>query len=306
MKPKQNIFLVIVAFLIFVIFIQQNNPLVETAIAKVESKNRAEKRAYLFYATSKPYACSVMVFAERFKLFKKDPSIDILALVSGLDESTLNKMNSLGIKTSHVDIHSATGDKNSENRERYKESNTKLHIFKDWGYDKFVYLDADSLLMTNIDDLFDLPETKLFWAPRAFWLSEKYQPAFTTVLIVGKPSKKIYEDSIQLSKKENSMYDMDILNKLYRHQVGLLPSIYGLLNRNILYQSELPAEYCGDLTQVKKDLKLVHFTSAISATGIYGKPWSQPRKKPENIQPDTELYFELFEAFFSLYDRVCP
>ncbi|KAJ3320500.1 hypothetical protein HDV06_005229 [Boothiomyces sp. JEL0866] len=167
LKPRQLLILLIAALLLFAIFTPFNSkPNSMSVISEIKGKQRQEKRAYIFYATAKPYACSVMVFANRFKEFKKDPSIDILALVSGLDENTIKQMNKLGIKTKKVDMHYSTGDANEENRERYKESNTKFHIFKDWGYNKFVYLDSDSILMANIDHLFDLPTVPTFWAPR--------------------------------------------------------------------------------------------------------------------------------------------
>ncbi|KAJ3269292.1 hypothetical protein HDV01_001621 [Terramyces sp. JEL0728] len=280
-------------------------PVAKQRIQQTKQGIQHEKRAYMFYVTSKPYACSVMVFAERFELFKKDPSIDILTLVSGLDSATIKRMNGMGIKTENVEVHYSTGDTNEFNRELYKDSNTKLQIFKDWGYDKFVFLDADSILMGNIDHLFDLPDVPTFWAPRAFWLEEKYQPAFTSILIVGKPSKSIFDASVALSKQDDTIYDMDILNKLYRHQIGMLPNIYAILNRHLIFRSELPGEYEGNYDNLKKDLMLVHFTTVMLKPGDYGKPWSSERGKPKKIEPGSEYYYEIFDTFYPHYDRVC-
>ncbi|KAJ3310205.1 hypothetical protein HDV04_005222, partial [Boothiomyces sp. JEL0838] len=250
---------------------------------KSHPKNATEisipKRAYMFYVTNKNYGCCVMVFAQRFKLFKSDPTIDVVAFVTGLDEQLMGNMRDLGIKVIEVEALKSNHAEN-EISDYYLESITKFQIFKNWGYDKFVYLDADSILMGNIDHLFDLPEIPTFWTPRAYWLGEELQPAFTSILIVGKPSEDIFNASVALSKTDNSLFDMDVLNKLYRHQVGLLPNIYGLTNWAFWNVGDEPAEYRNHLDELHKNLKLVHFTGV--QDGGYGKPWNTDRRKPED------------------------
>ncbi|KAJ3255196.1 hypothetical protein HK103_006565 [Boothiomyces macroporosus] len=258
------------------------------------------KRAYMFYVTSKPYACSVMVMAERLEMFKKDPAIDIVALVNGIDNSQLSKMHKMGIKTKPVNKLQALGSSNEAEKEVWKNSNTKFQIFKDWGYDKFVYLDADTLLMDNIDHLFDLPDVPTFWVPRAYWLPEVYQPVFSTLLIVGKPSQKIYDAAVSYSKVDNGIYDMDVLNKLYKHKVGVLPNIYGLINRSF-YQG-FPEEYMLDGAVFEEDFKLIHITDY--ATHQYGKPWDYPQNKPED-KTAYPYFYQTLETFNKHYDKYC-
>ncbi|KAJ3320502.1 hypothetical protein HDV06_005231 [Boothiomyces sp. JEL0866] len=258
------------------------------------------KRAYMFYVTSKPYACSVMVMAERLEKFKKDPSIDIVALVNGIDNSQLSKMRKMGIKTKPVQLLKAVGSTNEAEKEVWQHSNTKFQIFKDWGYDKFVYLDADTLLMANIDHLFDLPDIPTFWAPRAYWLSEVYQPAFTTLLIVGKPSQKIYDAAVDYANYDNAIYDMDVLNKLYRHKIGFLPNIYGLINRSF-YQG-FPEEYMLDDAVFEEDFKLIHMTD--NAAHHYGKPWEFERNKAED-KAEFPYFYQTLDTFKEQYNKYC-
>ncbi|KAJ3273494.1 hypothetical protein HDV01_004414 [Terramyces sp. JEL0728] len=267
------------------------------AIAEIK-ETPSIKRAYMFYVTSKPYACSVMIMAERLEKFNKDPTIDILALVNGISDSQINRMNKMGIKTKKVELLQALGSQNEAEKQVWKHSITKFQIFRDWGYDKFVYMDADSLLMSNLDHLFDLPDTPTFWAPRAYWLLENYQPAFTSLLIVGKPSQKIYDEAVQYAEKDTTIYDMDVLNKLYRHKVGLLPNIYGLINRSF-YQG-FPEEYMLQDTIFEQDFKLVHISD--HDVGQYGKPWDYARNTKKEGNP---YFYQTLDLFNSLYDNYC-
>ncbi|KAJ3254836.1 hypothetical protein HK103_006826 [Boothiomyces macroporosus] len=264
---------------------------------------KKQKRAYMFYVTNKAYACCVMVFAHRFKEFKKDPSIDVVALVTGIEDDQIKQLNTLSVKT--IQVNSILSDKAEGGvNELYQDSVTKFRIFDDWGYDRFVFIDADSMLMGNIDHLFDLPDIPTFWAPRAFWLEEKYQPAFSSILIVGRPSKQIFEASLALSETDNNLFDMDILNKLYRHQIGYLPNLYAILNSNFYNYWEFPKEYLENGKELNENFKLIHLTN--NYKNEYGKPWQSGRERPSEIKPENQFYFDFLDLFNSYYDKVCP
>ncbi|KAJ3319860.1 hypothetical protein HDV06_005836 [Boothiomyces sp. JEL0866] len=266
----------------------------------IKNYTKPTKRAYMFYLTNRDYACCSMMFAKRFKEVGTDPSIDIVALYTNLGIDTLTSMHNLGMKTIKVDVLESNKAENHVN-DYYKEAITKFQIFNDWGYDKFVFLDADILLMSNIDHLFDLPDTELFWSPRAFWLS---QPFFTTTVIVGKPSKEIFNAAVQLSKADNSLFDMDVLNVLYKNQIGYLPNLYGILNKHFLYLDDLPEEYKHNRKALNENLKVVHFTDTIH--GDYGKPWRSSRDKPQDIKPEHQFFYDLHDMFYKYWDQVCP
>ncbi|KAJ3254837.1 hypothetical protein HK103_006827 [Boothiomyces macroporosus] len=261
---------------------------------QIQPYSKPVKKAYMFYLTNRDYACCSMMFAQRFKEVGTDPSIDIVGLYTNLDNSTLTSMHNLGMKTIQVQVLESNKAQNPVN-DYYKEAITKLQIFNDWGYDRFVFLDADILLLSNIDHLFDLPDTLLFWAPRAYWLA---QPFFTTTVIVGKPSKQIFDAAVGLAKTDNNLFDMDVLNMLYKNQIGYLPNLYGILNKHFLKLNELPDEYKRNLPDLNRNLKLVHFTDTIH--GEYGKPWRSSRDKPSEIPPEHQFFYDLQDMFYRI------
>lgn len=80
---------------------------------------------------------------------------------------------------------------------------SKLHIWRLVHYSKCVYLDADTLVMTNVDELFEREE--LSAAPDIGW-----PDLFNSGVFVFRPSLETYSSLSDLANKEGS-YDGIIL-----------------------------------------------------------------------------------------------
>lgn len=68
---------------------------------------------------------------------------------------------------------------------------SKLHIFNMTSYDKVVYLDADTMAIENIDELFALP---------AFSAVKDMGGAFNTGMMVIQPSTDVFERMLETHK----------------------------------------------------------------------------------------------------------
>ena len=76
---------------------------------------------------------------------------------------------------------------------------SKLHAWRLEEYSKCVFLDADTLVLTNVDDLFEREE--LSAAPDIGW-----PDLFNSGVFVFKPSSETFSSLIELAKTEGS-YD---------------------------------------------------------------------------------------------------
>ncbi|KAL3847671.1 hypothetical protein ACJMK2_018571 [Sinanodonta woodiana] len=136
---------------------------------------------------------------------------------------------------------------------------TKLHCWRLTQFDKAVFLDADTLVIQNIDELFDREE--LSAAPDAGW-----PDCFNSGVFVFKPSQKTYESllSFAITKGSFDGGDQGLLNLYFKDWstkdiARHLPFVFNVVSQ--AFYSYLPA-----FKQFRQNVKIVHF---IGAT----KPW---------------------------------
>ncbi|XP_038612917.1 glycogenin-2 [Tachyglossus aculeatus] len=136
---------------------------------------------------------------------------------------------------------------------------TKLHCWTLTQYSKCVFMDADTLALCNIDELFDREE--LSAAPDSGW-----PDCFNSGVFVFRPSLKTYNLLLQHAAEHGSFdgADQGLLNSffsnwatadLHRH----LPFIYNL-------SSSATYTYVPAFKQFGSDARVVHFLGA-------SKPW---------------------------------
>ncbi|KAI9016405.1 nucleotide-diphospho-sugar transferase [Phycomyces nitens] len=87
---------------------------------------------------------------------------------------------------------------------------TKLHVWRLTQYQKIVFLDADTLPLRNVDELFDWPAFSA--APDAGW-----PDCFNSGVFVAKPSEAVYSDLVQLASQRGSFDggDQGLLNTYF-------------------------------------------------------------------------------------------
>jgi len=176
---------------------------------------------------------------------------------------------------------------------------TKIKCWLLEKYSKCVFLDADVLVLRDIDDLFEREEFSA--APDAGW-----PDCFNSGVFVYRPSKETYNKLAQFASQQDASFDggdQGLLNAFFsswrstdisRH----LPFTYNV-TANTFY-SYVPA-----VVQFHNDIRVVHFAGAL-------KPW-QLTYNPQNEQLSGNLGGEhqvqrdfLLSWWKTLYERVWP
>lgn len=137
---------------------------------------------------------------------------------------------------------------------------TKLHCWTLTHYSKCVFMDADTLVLSNIDELFEREE--LSAAPDPGW-----PDCFNSGVFVYKPSNETYHKLLTLCTENGSFDggDQGVLNCFFNTWATAdiskhLPFIYNL--SSIAIYTYLPA-----FKQFGRDAKVVHFLGKV-------KPWN--------------------------------
>ncbi|CAH1780810.1 unnamed protein product, partial [Owenia fusiformis] len=137
---------------------------------------------------------------------------------------------------------------------------TKLHCWRLTQFKKCVFLDADTMVLQNVDELFERKE--LSGAPDAGW-----PDCFNSGVFVYEPSEETYSSLVEFAVKQGSFDggDQGLLNLYFsdwstkdisRH----LPFVYNVVSQ--AFYSYLPA-----FKQFHDKIRIVHFIGAI-------KPWN--------------------------------
>lgn len=139
---------------------------------------------------------------------------------------------------------------------------TKLHCWTLIQYSKCVFLDADTLIVQNCDELFDREE--LSAAPDAGW-----PDCFNSGVFVFKPSLETYSNVIDFAVSQGSFDggDQGLLNMFFsdwatKDITRRLPFIYNM-TATAVYSYRPAYKHYG------KDVKIVHFIGS-------PKPWQVP------------------------------
>jgi len=136
---------------------------------------------------------------------------------------------------------------------------TKIRCWLLDQFEKCVFLDADTLVLQNIDELFEREE--LSAAPDAGW-----PDCFNSGVFVLRPCKETYEKLVAFALQYGSFDggDQGLLNLYFKDWATVDPSKRLPFTYNVVSQafySYLPA-----FMWFRKDIKVVHFIGAV-------KPW---------------------------------
>lgn len=256
--------------------------------------------AFVTLATNDGYALGALVVAQSLR--KAGTQRRLVVLIS----NTLSDLLRRTLETSFDEVI-LVEELNSNDSEHLKLLSrpelgvtfTKLNCWRLEQYTKCVFLDADIVVLQNIDDLFEREEFSA--APDAGW-----PDCFNSGLFVYRPSKNTFNQLVQFASQQNASFDggdQGLLNSFFsnwrtsdisRH----LPFTYNV-TANTFY-SYVPA-----VTQFRKDIRVVHFAGAL-------KPW-QLTYNPQNEQLSGNLGGQhqvqrefLLSWWRILYERVWP
>jgi len=256
--------------------------------------------AFVTLATNDGYALGALVVAQSLR--KVGTQRRLVVLVS----KTLSELLRRTLETSfdEVILVDELDSNDSENlrllaRPELGVTFTKINCWLLEQYSKCVFLDADIVVLQNIDDLFEREEFSA--APDAGW-----PDCFNSGVFVFRPSKETFKKLVQSASQQSASFDggdQGLLNSFFSNWRSAdisrhLPFTYNV-TANTFY-SYVPA-----VTQFRNDIRVVHFAGAL-------KPWQltynpQTEQLSGNLGGQHEVQREfLLNWWRILYERVWP
>ncbi|CAH1256437.1 unnamed protein product [Diabrotica balteata] len=218
--------------------------------------------AWVTLATNDSYSLGSLVLAHSLKQVGTKQQLAVL-ITPGVTNSMRSKLNEVFNVVKEVNILDSKDEANLRllKRPELGITFTKLHCWRLTQFEKCVFLDADTLILENCDELFEREE--LSAAPDIGW-----PDCFNSGVFVYRPSNETYEKLIQFALEKGSFDggDQGLLNLYFSDWAHKdiskhLPFIYNLASTACY--SYLPA-----FKQFGKNAKIIHFIGA-------SKPWLQ-------------------------------
>lgn len=188
--------------------------------------------AYITYVCSDNFIPGVIALYNSARL--SNCNNDFLVLVTDdVSEEARLLLNKKNLKIVEADKIYYNGDRKDKILDRYGKKDeswkmfTKINIWKQIDYSKLIYLDADTLVLKNIDELFDYDELAAVSGGSAML---NYTGIEAGVLVV-KPDIQTYNDIIEALSADSydiRMSDQSFLNDYFsKHAtINYIPEIY--------------------------------------------------------------------------------
>ncbi|KAM8916463.1 glycogenin-1a isoform 2-T2 [Spinachia spinachia] len=235
----------------------------KTPAPQVDSPQRtmSADQAFVTLATNDSYAKGAMVLGQSLLNHKTTRKLVVL-VGPHVGEPCRDALSSIFDEVQVVDVMDS-GDAahlSLMKRPDLGVTFTKLHCWSLTQYSKCVFMDADTLVLSNIDELFERDE--LSAAPDPGW-----PDCFNSGVFVFRPSNETHEKLLAFCSENGSFDggDQGVLNTFFSTWATAdiskhLPFIYNL--SSIAIYSYLPA-----FKQYGRDAKVVHFLGKM-------KPWN--------------------------------
>ncbi|KAM6917339.1 glycogenin-1-like isoform 2-T2 [Lycodopsis pacificus] len=254
-------------------------------------------QAFVTLATNDHYAKGAMVLGQ--SLLNHNTTRKLVALVGPhVAEPCRDALRSIFDEVQVVDVMDSgdTAHLSLMKRPDLGVTFTKLHCWSLTHYSKCVFMDADTLVMSNIDELFEREE--LSAAPDPGW-----PDCFNSGVFVFRPSNETHEKLLTFCRENGSFDggDQGVLNSFFNTWATAdiskhLPFIYNL--SSIAIYSYLPA-----FKEYGRDAKVVHFLGKV-------KPWNYSydaqtgEVKGHSLSPDQcHLHPDYLLMWWQLYAK---
>ncbi|CAD5234781.1 unnamed protein product [Bursaphelenchus xylophilus] len=218
--------------------------------------------AWVTLATNDGYAVGALVLAQSLKAVGTKHKIHIL-YTSGVSNELREKFQTTFDDSTLVDVLNSNDSTNLAliGRPDLGVTFTKLHCWRLTQYEKAVFLDADTLVLKNSDELFERPEFAA--AADIGW-----PDYFNSGVFVFVPSEETYKKLVAFGVEHGTFDggDQGLLNQFFAgwrdwSSAHRLPFIYNVTSGAIY-------SYAAALKKLASDIKIVHFLGA-------RKPWHQ-------------------------------
>ncbi|XP_076261243.1 glycogenin 1 isoform X4 [Rhynchophorus ferrugineus] len=233
--------------------------------------------AWVTLATNDSYSLGALVLAHSLKQSGTVHQLAVL-VTPGVTNAMREKLASVFNLVQDVNILDSRDEANLRllKRPELGVTFTKLHCWRLTQYEKCVFLDADTLVLQNSDELFDREE--LSAAPDVGW-----PDCFNSGVFVYRPSLETYDKLIAFALEKGSFDggDQGLLNLFFSDWAHKdiskhLPFIYNLCSTACY--SYLPA-----YKQFGSNAKIIHFIGA-------SKPWLQYfNTETRQVQPSGDV-----------------
>ncbi|XP_076621464.1 glycogenin 1 isoform X2 [Colletes latitarsis] len=247
--------------------------------------------AWVTLATNDAYSLGALVLAHSLRRVGTKHELAVL-VTPGVTETMREKLAAVFSLVTEVNVLDSKDEANLAllARPELGITFTKLHCWRLTLYDKCVFLDADTLVIRNCDELFEREE--LSAAPDVGW-----PDCFNSGVFVYKPSQQTFASITAFAANKGSFDggDQGLLNMYFSDWAHKdiskhLPFIYNMCSTATY--SYLPA-----FKQFGNDVRIIHFI------GIT-KPWLQyfdtltgivqPPMESAHLQPLLQLWWNIF------------
>lgn len=180
---------------------------------------------------------------------------------------------------------------------------TKLRMFRYTEFDKLLFIDADSYIVQNLDDVFDRPAWSSVGEYDIVWTGEK---RFLSAFLLIEPDEKVYNELLDfaeenpiiihpISKEAQLSNDYDLLN-LYKPDWGeylecQLP-LYTYVDSYIIRTSD---SFFPFLINSFHKIKAIHLTG--------NKPWLNGTQEVANYGGEWGLWKELYLIYIQFLNK---
>ncbi len=246
------------------------------------------KYSYVSILTTDSYLFGALVLWKSLNDTKPKYPFHLL-VTPNLSDETMTLLDKSGIKTIKIDPIKNPILNDPKDRRYYNYS--KLNMWSLTQFDKIVYLDADMVVMHNIDELFTKPNLSSTNAGGAL---HKDWKQLNSGLIVLEPSQSIFnhmKSQVGVIEKEKGKGDQAFIHQYYSDWPDKkelhLPHVYNIFDIHIEGYKKKEGYYLDEKIQTNnnkydsKRIKIVHY---IGQT----KPWSRVEEIKKLDKTDDE------------------
>jgi alpha-N-acetylglucosamine transferase len=262
------------------------------------SSKRNEKGncSFVSIITGDDYLPGLLVLHK--SLANTDTKYPFLVLITkDISTSTMSTLDKYHVshKTVEMEIDNPT---NVDRSHRWFPTYSKLNVFDQTQYDKVVYLDADMLILRNIDELFEHKHMSAVIAG-GMLPGKSLRRHLNSGMFVIEPSRKLFEDMInkigKIEKLESGGNidkprhgsDQDFLNAYYSDWPNKkelhLDHKYNIIHYLL---DEYSKSFGYSIEDGPKPISIIHYAS-------YLKPWNVDEKIKEKLKNDPNKALEL-------------
>ncbi len=238
------------------------------------------KRAYVTLTSNDLFVPGAVAVVKSLKMTKTQYPIYCMVSEEVSDNSRVSLAAAGCIVIEVPKIHSTTSGEEGDRFEIGKNwlTFTKLNVFNLTQFDKIVYIDADCVVLQNIDDMFE------FNAPCGYLLAHTGE--LEAGVLVIEPTKKVFDDLLLYKDKENWVnHDQTLLDWYFRKHTK---DFYPLANEyhfcHKLYHNHDP-----HLIR-KGKVKIIEFNGY--------KPWI-----PDRWKAGEDFYYKIWKYAYDYGER---